>query len=343
MVSRRSDIAFGLFLALLICLAYILRTAVLLIYVSIIFAVVFSPAVDWIHRLKIWKWSPSQGASILILLTIALATLTIFLVLAVPPIIDDTRRLTSDLPTTLDHFANRLKGLPFGARLASKLNWNSLAQTLNSLISHTFNVFRGITGGLMRVATIGLLTAYFILDGSRAFNWSMSMVPLTERSRMRTTLIRSKERVQKWLIGQLLLMLILGSLSAIVFGLLGIKYFYLLAVFAGLANFVPILGPIATVIVAGFVAALDSFTKLLGVIIFFAVYQQVENAYLTPRIMRSTVNLPGVAVVTALMIGGELAGVLGAIVAVPTAALLATVLGEYLQKDAPATDLSEQA
>ncbi len=59
--------------------------------------------------------------------------------------------------------------------------------------------------------------------------------------------------------------------------------------------------------------------------------------------MRSTVNLPGVAVVTALMIGGELAGVLGAIVAVPTAALLATVLGEYLQKDASATDLSEQA
>ena len=56
----------------------------------------------------------------------------------------------------------------------------------------------------------------------------------------------------------------------------------------------------------------------------------------TPGIMRSTVNLPGVAVVTALMIGGELAGVLGAIVAVPTAALLATVLGEYLQKDAPA-------
>jgi len=67
-----------------------------------------------------------------------------------------------------------------------------------------------------------------------------------------------------------------------------------------------------------------------GVIIFYLVYQQVENAYLTPRIMRSAVDLPGVAVIVALTIGGELAGLLGAIVAVPTAALVATVVNDYL-------------
>jgi predicted PurR-regulated permease PerM len=84
------------------------------------------------------------------------------------------------------------------------------------------------------------------------------------------------------------------------------------------------------VVVAGTVAALDSWTKVLGVLIFYAVYQQVENAYLTPKIMRATVGLPGVAVIVALTIGGELAGLLGAIVAVPTAALVATVVNEYL-------------
>lgn len=142
--------------------------------------------------------------------------------------------------------------------------------------------------------------------------------------------------MQRWLYGQLALMLILGSASAVVFGFLGIRYFYALAVFAGVANFVPILGPIATVLVAGVVAALDSWTKVLGVVIFYAVYQQVENAYLTPKIMRKAVDLPGVAVIVALTIGGELAGLLGAIVAVPTAALTATVLNEYLaQRFAP--------
>ena len=136
--------------------------------------------------------------------------------------------------------------------------------------------------------------------------------------------------MQRWLYGQMLLMLILGSSSALVFGLLGVRYFYAFAVFAGVANFVPILGPIATVVVAGVVAGLDSWMKVVGVIIFYLVYQQVENAYLTPRIMRSAVDLPGVAVIVALTIGGELAGLLGAIVAVPTAALVATVVNDYL-------------
>jgi predicted PurR-regulated permease PerM len=70
--------------------------------------------------------------------------------------------------------------------------------------------------------------------------------------------------MQRWLYGQMLLMLILGSSSALVFGLLGVRYFYAFAVFAGVANFVPILGPIATVVVAGVVAALDSWMKVLG-------------------------------------------------------------------------------
>jgi predicted PurR-regulated permease PerM len=141
--------------------------------------------------------------------------------------------------------------------------------------------------------------------------------------------------MQGWLYGQMILMLVLGSASAVVFGLLGIRYFYALAVFAGLANFIPILGPIATVVIAGLVAALDSWTKVLGVVIFYLVYQQVENAYLTPRIMRAAVDLPGVTVIVALTIGGELAGLLGAIIAVPTAALIATVIREYLMDHNP--------
>ena len=78
---------------------------------------------------------------------------------------------------------------------------------------------------------------------------------------------------------------------------------------------------------------LDSWSKLLGVVIFYLVYQQVENAYLTPRIMKAQVGLPGIAVIVALMTGAALAGLLGAIVAVPTTAMLATLLDEYAVKE----------
>jgi predicted PurR-regulated permease PerM len=115
-----------------------------------------------------------------------------------------------------------------------------------------------------------------------------------------------------------------------VFGLLGVRYFYLLAVFAGLANIIPLLGPILTVVFAGLVAALDSWGKLIGVLIFYFVYQQVENALLTPRIMKSQVRLSSTAVLAGLLIGGELAGIPGALVAVPSTVLVTALVREYV-------------
>ena len=160
----------------------------------------------------------------------------------------------------------------------------------------------------------------------------MSIVGADLRERLEPSFLRAEQRLRRWLVGQAALMLILGGCSAIVFGLLEIKYFYALAVFSGVANIVPILGPIISVILAGVVAAFDSWGKLIGVIAFYFVYQQVENAYLTPRIMKATLDLPPLAVIVALSLGGALAGIVGALVAVPTAALIDVFLDEYRGK-----------
>jgi len=90
------------------------------------------------------------------------------------------------------------------------------------------------------------------------------------------------------------------------------------------------LGALTSLALASLVASFDSWHKLLGVLIFYAIYYQIENALLAPRIMKTTVDLPPLGVITALMIGGSLAGILGALVAVPTAALIAVLIDEYL-------------
>src|SRR5256885_16632619 len=90
------------------------------------------------------------------------------------------------------------------------------------------------------------------------------------------------------------------------------------------------IGPIVTVVLASAVAAIDSFAKVLGVVIFYAVYQQTESAFLTPRIMKSTVDLPGSAVPVALAVGCEGGGLVGAPGSVPTAALAGGPMGEDL-------------
>jgi predicted PurR-regulated permease PerM len=102
----------------------------------------------------------------------------------------------------------------------------------------------------------------------------------------------------------------------------------------GLLNIIPIAGGVFTILLAAGVAALDSWPKMFGVILFYAIYINIENAVLTPRIMKSSVDLMGLTVLVALLIGTALAGVVGALVAVPTAALIAVLLDEYaVQKE----------
>jgi predicted PurR-regulated permease PerM len=84
------------------------------------------------------------------------------------------------------------------------------------------------------------------------------------------------------------------------------------------------------------VAAIDSWGRVLGIAIFYVIYLQVENSYLTPRIMRNRVDLPGLAILVALVLGSALEGVVGALVSVPTAVLVAVLLDEYFVHKDPA-------
>ena len=262
------------------------------------------------------SWNPSRGLAVLIIVALAFAAAILVLAFLVPPIIRDVEGLAADWPHRAVSLFERLRELP----IAEKLDAARLEQYLSGTAGGVFSLLKGIAGGLVGFFSWLVLTAYFILDGDRAFHWAMSLFPSHHRVRLESTFLRAEQRLRKWLIGQAVLMLILGISSAIVFGLLRIKYSYALSVFAGLANIVPILGPVMSVILAGIVAAFDSWWKLLGVVIFYLLYQQVENAFLTPRIMKSTLNLPPLAVIIALSLGGALAGVLGALIAVPTAA-----------------------
>jgi predicted PurR-regulated permease PerM len=134
----------------------------------------------------------------------------------------------------------------------------------------------------------------------------------------------------KWLLGQGSLMLILGVMSTTVYLCLHIRYAYALGLLTGLFNIIPVLGAAICVLLALLVAALDSWGRVAGVAIFYLIYLNVENAYLTPRIMQRSVNLPGLAILVALLLGSALEGVVGALVSVPTAVLVAVLLDEYV-------------
>jgi predicted PurR-regulated permease PerM len=251
---------------------------------------------------------------------------------ALPAIASQVRELVQQLPDLLTRLGNRIRV----RNLSDTLDAGSISKYLTAHLPALTSFFGTIAGALTSTATVLLLTAYIALEDTKVLHWSMSLFPPKAADRLEKTLRRATLRMRKWLTGQLLLMLILGSASAIIFGAMQLRFFYLLALFAGVANFIPFVGPLATVVLAASMAAIDSPWKVLGVIIFYAIYQQIESVFLTPRIMQNEVKLSPVAVIIALLLGGELAGIAGAIVAVPSAALCSVLINEYFATRPPA-------
>jgi predicted PurR-regulated permease PerM len=328
--TLRRDIVFAFALALACYLAWQIREVLVLLYVSALFAVVLTPAVRFTSQLRIRRWQPFKGSAVFILLLVVAGALTAFGFLALPPVISDMQGLSREMPARLPALLERLGNLP----LAQHLDTADLSSRLQGFVSQaaTYLVFSigGWADTVLDVIMGFILTIYFILEGDQAYLWFLSFFPHGHRERLDATLRRTEVRMGKWLLGQGSLMLILGVASTIVFLSLHVRYAYALGVLTGLLNIIPVLGGAVCIALALLVAAIDSWGRVLGIAIFYLIYLQIENSYLTPRIMKNRVGLPGLAILVALILGSTLAGVLGAMVSVPTAVLVAVLLDEYL-------------
>jgi predicted PurR-regulated permease PerM len=325
----RGHILFCIAILFTFYLAWHLSKELEILYVSALFAVILSPIVSWIMKLEVRGHRPSRGIAILILIVAVLLALALFFTFGLPPVLHDLRQFSTELPERIPAAITRINRLP----LASKFGVDSIIQraegTLTASASYLFTSLPGWLSHVFDIVSAAFLCVYFMLDGEYAYRFFLSLFPYQQRTRLDNTLQRAEIKVSRWLFGQGLLMLILGLSSTIVFGILHVRYFLLLGVLMGLLNIIPIAGGIVTIVLAAGVAALDSWSRMAGVLIFYAIYVNVENAYLIPRIMRSSVNLMGLTVLVSLLLGTALAGVTGALVAVPTAALITVLLEEY--------------
>lgn len=328
MQNHRSDIVFFFCLLIALWTAYSVRDVLLLIYLSALFAVVLSPAIGLIQKIRVNGWRAGPGFAIVFLILMMLLVGTLFMIFAFPPIYREARQFSSDWPRHVAEFSQDFQHLPFG----QKIDPTALQKFAREIVGGAGSLFLNLAGGIFGTFTVIILTAYFIIDGERTLQWVISLFPLHQQNRLTATLLRANRRVRNWLVGQSIMMLSMGVASLAVYYALHLKYFYILAMYAGIADIVPIAGPISALVIAGSVAAMDSPEKMIGVLIFHAVYAQFEAAFLSPRIMRSTLKLSPLAVIIALALGGSLAGVIGALASVPTAALVLVLADEYLVK-----------
>jgi predicted PurR-regulated permease PerM len=331
--SHRGDIVFTFALAIALYLAFRVRDVLILLYVSALFAVVLTPVVRSISRLRIGKWSPGRGVSMLILFVGVALAAGLFIGFALPPVLHDLSSVVHDLPERGPQILIKLKKLPFASRIDINALNSKLQGEVSGIAGSIFGYLGDWASGLARLVTGVVLTLYFMIEGETAYHWILSFFPIQQRARLDRTLLKADARMGKWLVGQASLMLILGVTSTIVFELLHVRYAYALGVLMGVFNIIPVVGALISMSLVILAAATDSWSKVAGVCIFYAIYVNVENSYLTPKIMKSSVDLAGLAVIVALLLGSEFEGVLGAMVAVPSAVLVAVLLQEYAQKN----------
>jgi len=326
----RGHILFAFGIALTLYFAWLLRDVLVLLYVSALAAIVIMPVVRGVQRLRIGKWHPRHGIAILIIMVALVGSITLFLILTLPPVVRDLTTFVKALPGRSPAFLQKIEKLP----VLRDINLTAIEAKLKQDTAQNAGVFVSSISNwatkLFEIITGIVLTIYFLAEGEHVYKWFLSLVPPFRRERLDETLRRASERMGRWLLGQLALMLILGISSGIVFGAIHLRYAFALAVLMGAFNIIPVVGALVSTSVAMLVAASESWEKVLAVLIFELIYAQIENAYLIPRIMKSRVDLAGTAVFIALLLGVSLAGVAGALVAVPTAVLVAVLIDEYV-------------
>ena len=317
--------------------AYIVLDALLIVYVSAVLAIGFSPIVRGIERQKMLPIGSRRFPRWFAILFLYLAILgaagfAIFLIL--PPLVDQAQSLWANAPQMFEKGQGFLiqKGW-LKEHLTIRQAVEIAPGTGGDAVNKVASALAHVAGGIFGVVTILILSFYILVDEKNLRESALRLLPRERRERADAAARDVTVKVSAWLGGQLLLSLVIGVTTAIGLWALGVPFFYVLALVAAIGELIPVVGPILSAIPALLVAVSVSPKTALLALLYLVVQQQLENHVLVPRIMSRQVGVSAVTVIIALLIGGSLAGIVGAILAVPTAAILQVVATEVFAED----------
>jgi predicted PurR-regulated permease PerM len=317
---------------LLIALLWATRDALILIYISALIAMGLSPVVKLIerpHRSGTRRRVP-RWLAILAIYIVVVGVFVFVGLLVIPPLISQASSLWARLPGEFNRLQNFLinhKLLSHEVTLEQAVQ-NAPSGSGGNAVGTVLVAISSVIGGLFGLITILILTFYLLLEASSMFDYLVRFVPLGRRGDVALAARQGVAKVSAWLRAQFILAGVMGTFAAVGLGLMNVPYFYVIALIAAVGETIPVVGPIIGGLAAVAVAITVSPKLALMVGIYFLVLHQLETNILVPKIMERSVGVSPVAVMIALLIGGSLMGIVGAILAVPTAALISVIVEE---------------
>ncbi len=310
-------------------LVWNVRSVLLTVFIGLFLAIGFDPVITALQKVV-----KKRGAAVAVFFILLLAFLATFSYLALRPAIQQLTQLAGQIPgwvedaqdtnTQLGEFLSR----PEVASRVSSFTSN-ITETAVGSVGTVFGVIGTILGGTVTALAVVALMIYFMLSMPRMLLFAAAAVGGGEKAGvMREAL----SKVGGYVIGQLTICACAGIASGIFFVIVGMPYPAVLAIAVAILDAIPQVGATLGAVLSTLVALTQSIPLAVGTLAFFLVYQQLENYLIAPRMFARSVNLSAVAVLIAVLVGGSVAGVVGALFALPVTAALKTVLA-YVFRD----------
>lgn len=298
-------------------------------------AVALNPAVN-----KVSKFVPkkSRGLSAILVFLSGLLLIAFLLVSFIPPLISQTDELVETIPTLSDQLLNGNGYIAEQIRrfdLVDQIreSQKELASSIASAGGSLFNVLQSIFSSLVAGVTIFVLTIFMILEGPRWIETAWKLVPSRKQKHYRALVDEMYGAVSGYVAGATLTASISAASTALMLTIVSVPYAIPLGILVGLFALLPLIGSsLGAVIVVAVAFIGESISAGLVMLIFFIIYQQLENHVLQPYIYGKTVNISPLTVLIAILIGIHIGGLLGALVAIPVAASVSILIKDVAKR-----------
>lgn len=312
-ISHKTVIFIAIFI-LGLWIVYVIRDLLLILFVALILMSALRPMVNFFVGMKVPK-----ALAIVLTYIIILAFVAAILFGIVPPLIEQSTRLIVTLPPLV---AEAFK--------ITNIDKSVLQTELSAFSRNIFSLTITLFDNLLTIIFLLVVTFYLLLERENLEKRAAALF-IDNEERAKKLLVKIEEKLGAWLRGQLFLSVIIGVVSYIGLSLFNIPYALPLALFAGIMEVIPVIGPIVSSLPSILIALTISPVLGLGVAAMFFVIQQLENNLIVPQVMKRAVGLNPLVVILAIALGSRLLGFAGALLAVPIAVVLQIIAADIIE------------
>ncbi|MCL5666230.1 MAG: AI-2E family transporter [Patescibacteria group bacterium] len=305
-----------IFAFLILVFLWLIRDIIILVLLSLIIASAMEPLVDYLHHKKVPRF-----ISVLLVYIVAIGTTVLIIYLMIPPVVSQFQILKNNLPQYGQALQNQ-----FGALNVQKFFQEMVSGfSGGNVVKSTFGVFNGVLDAI----AVLVISFYLVAEQKGMKTFIASFTPPGSREFTLNLIQKIQKKMGLWVLGQIIISFGIFLFTYIGLMLLHVQYALVLALVAGLFEIVPYIGPFLSAIPAMFIGFIQSPALAVWVGVLYLLVHEVEGYVLVPKIMEKTVGQQPLLTLLALLIGYQLAGIIGLIISVPFATALTVIVGEF--------------